>query len=167
MQRSPSTQWSGSAGAIYPLMRRLKRQGLLAARVDRVGRRPRMLYRVTPAGLTVLRSWIGPPLAPDVVTVSYDPLRSRARFLAALPPRERRRWVDAASVALAEVERRVRDWQPPDPKTDDAFLTLLTRHAELEVQARRQWLALVRGALAPRRMARKSEPTAPARRSHR
>ena len=143
MQKSPSTQWSGSAGAIYPLVRRLARQGLVAGRSEQVGRRGRVRYQVTAAGLRVLKAWVGPPFSPEAMTVSYDPLRSRARFLAALTPAQRRRWVNAAEAALTEVEARVRRWHELHVGEKDAFLDLLTRHAELDVAARRVWLLCV------------------------
>ena len=37
MQESPSTQWSASAGAIYPLLTRLHKEGLLKARDSATG----------------------------------------------------------------------------------------------------------------------------------
>ena len=143
MQKSPSTQWSGSAGAIYPLIRRLARRQLVAGRREQVGRRGRIRYQITAAGLRVLKAWVGPPFSPDAITVSHDPLRSRARFLAALPPAQRRRWVKAAQAVLSEVETRVRRWHELHAGAGDAFLALLTRHAELDVAARREWLSSV------------------------
>jgi DNA-binding PadR family transcriptional regulator len=149
MQKSPSTQWSGSAGAIYPLLRRLARRGLVAGRPEQVGRRGRVRYQVTAAGRRVLKAWVGPPFSPDVITVSYDPLRSRARFLAALAPAQRRCWVKAAEEALSEVEARVRRWHELHAGAGDAFLGTLSRHAELDVAARREWLSSVQGVRVP------------------
>src|SRR6185436_18926108 len=37
--RSPSSHWSGSAGAIYPLVKRLEARGLARSRAVRTGRR--------------------------------------------------------------------------------------------------------------------------------
>lgn len=140
MQNSPSTQWSGSAGAIYPLVRRLHKQGLLAARSEHRGKRRRREYTITAAGLKVLRGWIGPPLAGEAVTVSYDPLRSRARFLLALPPSERGPWVRTAVETLAEVAENVRRWHDLYAGADNPTGAILTRSGELDVQARQTWL---------------------------
>jgi DNA-binding PadR family transcriptional regulator len=144
MQLSPSTQWSASTGAIYPLMRRLERAGLLAARSAMAGKRPRYEYRITRRGVVALKRWIGPPLAADAVTVAHDPLRSRARFLAALTPGERRVWFAAARSALDEVERRVTDWsQRQSHHPGNAIRSasrIMTRSGELDVRSRRQWL---------------------------
>ncbi len=140
MSRSPSTQWSGSAGAIYPLMDRLRRRGWITGTRERVGLRRRTRYRITAAGRRALKSWIGPPLSPDAVTVTYDPLRSRARFLGLLSPGERRRWIVSAQAALDRVEELIRAWHAAHAGIGDAFTALLTRHGDLEVRARRAWL---------------------------
>ena len=43
------------ANTLYPLMRRLESQGLLASEWDNVGSKPRKYYRTTDEGLCVLR----------------------------------------------------------------------------------------------------------------
>jgi len=144
---SPSSQWSGSSGAVYPLLRRLERHRLVKARPGATGRRPKREYRLTAAGLRTLRAWIGPPLRNEAAGVSYDPLRSRARFLAALPPRARRSWASGARSALKETARRVKRWHSRYAG-DDPFLTLMTVHARRETAARRAWLSDVETALA-------------------
>jgi DNA-binding PadR family transcriptional regulator len=144
MQESPSTQWSGSAGAIYPLMRRLERAGLLRGRVRKAGKRAGREYQVTPAGIKALRAWVGPPLAAEAVTVAHDPLRSRARFLEALPVRQRLAWIQAARAALDEVERRVRAWEAVNGKRVGLAAELMTLSGEGDVRGRREWVDEVR-----------------------
>ncbi len=156
MQDSPSTQWSASAGAIYPLIRRLQREGLLRGRQERRGRRARRVYSATPAGERALRGWLGPPLADEAVTVAYDPLRSRARFLGVLRARERARWVAAALEALERVAGRVRAWDEKYGGRRDAIGAAITRSGELDLRSRRQWLrSLGRAVSAPGRPARR------------
>ena len=77
MLDSPSSQWSGSAGAIYPLLERLERRRLVSARKASRGKRAGWLYALTPTGHERLLEWLGPPLAPDVVSIAVDPLRTR------------------------------------------------------------------------------------------
>jgi len=148
MQGSPSRQWSASTGAIYPALRRLEGSGLLRGREAAQGRRRRREYEVTEAGLAVLRAWVGPPLGPETVTVAFDPLRTRARFLGALAPEARGAWVEGAIGVLDEVEKQVRGWAVAHGG-GDPFLESLTRHALLETEARRRWLegllTMVRG----------------------
>jgi DNA-binding PadR family transcriptional regulator len=139
MLDSPSTQWSGSAGTIYPLMRRLRRSGLLRVKQEATGRRKHETYSITPAGLKALKQWIGPPMSDEAITVTYDPLRSRARFLGALTRRQQLEWLKAAMDALDEVERRVKEWEELYTD-DDEFLRLVGRTGELDVQSRRKWV---------------------------
>ena len=140
LQGSPSTQWSGSAGAIYPLVRRLERGGLLKSRSAGRGKRASQEYTITPRGEAALRHWMGPPLPADALTVSHDPLRSRARFLAALPPGQRRAWIDAALESLREVTARIRAWEAANYDDGDPMVPLLTRSGLLDVKARQAWL---------------------------
>ena len=151
LAKSPSTQWSASAGAIYPVLRRLEKRGLVSARAEKDNVRRRRLYKITQSGLGVLRNWVGPPMAPDAVTVSYDPLRSRARFLACLNPARREQWITAADESLAAVERNVADWHARLGDAAGIFERSMTRSGELDCKARRQWLRELRQALGARR----------------
>jgi DNA-binding PadR family transcriptional regulator len=99
---SPSPHWSGSAGAIYPLMARLETARLLRSAAHATGDRGSRLYRLTPAGRRALERWIGPPLSGEVVGVPPDPLRMRIAILDVLPKARRRALLD-------EIERGVRD----------------------------------------------------------
>ncbi|MCL4741188.1 MAG: PadR family transcriptional regulator [Phycisphaerales bacterium] len=153
MRESPSRQWSASTGAIYPALRRLERDGLILGRELHRGKRRRREYEITRAGLGSLRGWVGPPLGEETLTVTYDPLRSRARFLGALSPRARVEWVDGALRALDEVEAKVRAWSS-DHDGEDPFLIAVTMNALLETESRRRWLERLRRIAAGERGAR-------------
>src|SRR5262249_55003786 len=86
---SPSPHWSGSAGAIYPLLSRLEQRRLVQSNAAHTGRRASKLYHVTTQGCRALRRWIGPKVSEWVAGVPADPLRTRLRFLGALSPRAR------------------------------------------------------------------------------
>lgn len=139
MLDSPSTQWSGSAGSIYPLMRRLHDYAYLSVKREATGQRKHKTYAITSAGLKALKRWIGPPMGDGVVTVTYDPLRSRARFLGALSRSQQLAWLEAALEVLEEVERRVKEWEA-SYAIDDEILQLIDRAGELDVQSRRKWV---------------------------
>lgn len=159
MRASPSTQWSASAGAIYPLLQRLEAQGLLTCENTHKGKRPRSVYTPTEDGLRALRAWIGPPLARDAATVAHDPLRSRARFLGVLTPAARRKWLVAARAALDEVEQQIIAWERSvSPK--DTFAAHMTRCGELDLEARRRWITELDERLdhAPARRAKGTTP---------
>jgi DNA-binding PadR family transcriptional regulator len=151
LARSPSTQWSASAGAIYPVLRRLEKRGWVSARAEKDNARGRRVYKITPSGLAVLRGWVGPPMAHEAVTVTYDPLRSRARFLGCLNPARREQWAAAADDALSTVERNVAEWHERFGGVAGAFEPWITRSGELDCKARRQWLRELKQALAGRK----------------
>jgi DNA-binding PadR family transcriptional regulator len=98
---SRSARFSGSAGAIYPLVTRLERGGLLRSRDDRRRLQRRRLYAITAAGTRRLRAWVAPPFRPEDVTALHDPIRSRVYFLRALPVATRRRFIAEAKAGLA------------------------------------------------------------------
>lgn len=87
---SPSPHWSGSAGAIYPLMARLQAAGLLRSVAHATGGRGSRLYRVTPAGRRALGRWVGPGVPDEVAGVPPDPIRMRIASMEVLPPAQRR-----------------------------------------------------------------------------
>jgi len=149
VQDSPSTQWSASAGAIYPLMRRLEKQGLLQSRAKRTGERKLREYRIAPRGKAVLKNWIGPKFSEDVITPSHDPLRSRARFLGLLKAKERQAWIRAAHEALDEVERRVNAWQDAQDATLGSIALIMTLSGRRDVASRRAWLKDVKKLIEP------------------
>src|SRR5215472_5946571 len=56
-QQSRSREWSGSAGAVYPALRRLHARGLLKAQQTGEGRRS-VNYALSKAGSEALTRWL-------------------------------------------------------------------------------------------------------------
>jgi DNA-binding PadR family transcriptional regulator len=137
---SPSPYWSGSAGAVYPLLARLEDRGLVRAQARRTGGRVSRHFVVTPRGRLMLERWLGPPLPDWILGVPMDPLRTRMSFLGALPPRRR-------ALFLAEAERQVRrhlaaarEEQVRTRAGSDVFASLVSRGAVASLEARLAWL---------------------------
>src|SRR5580704_2962890 len=78
---SPSPQWSGSAGTIYPLIERLLGRKLIRSKLCLTGKRRGYQISVTAAGSRALRAWLSLPIPEWVAGVPPDPLRTRVRFL--------------------------------------------------------------------------------------
>lgn len=74
-QDSRSLEWRGSAGAVYPAIRRLSARGLIISEPTDSGRRTSLLS-LTPLGITSLENWIC-DLA-RASSVGLDPFRLRA-----------------------------------------------------------------------------------------
>jgi DNA-binding PadR family transcriptional regulator len=138
-QLSPSPHWSGSAGAIYPIVARLTTRRLIRSRPHATGRRRSRLYEITPRGLDGLRLWLGPPLPDWAAAIPADPLRTRLRFLGALPPRRRNAFLAEAEAGLREhLQVLKKDFQRR--REDDRFSRLMARGAIRMVQARLAWI---------------------------
>src|SRR5579859_2754883 len=107
--QSQSSHWSGSGGAIYPLLRRLEKQKLLRSRSRTWGTGRKELYEITRRGVQALQAWLGPPLEPWTARPTFDPIRTRMSFFGALSPAKRRRFLAEAqknaATELREVER--------------------------------------------------------------
>jgi DNA-binding PadR family transcriptional regulator len=141
---SPSSHWSGSAGAIYPLVRRLEGRGLLKSTTRTGDRRGTRVYRLTLKGRNRLRSWLRPPLPDPAGLMVLDPLRVRVRFLEAVELRERYAIVDEAETKLAEQLKRIGFEAENARKRGEVFLYLSHRGAMRGLQAQLDWLHEVR-----------------------
>jgi len=97
---SPSSHWRGSVGAVYPAIARLQRLGLLKQHQATRRGRPCSLSELTPKGLAKLRKWLLPPLPSSAAAITYDPIRTRAYFLAALTKEQQQEF-------LGEAERQM------------------------------------------------------------
>lgn len=136
---SPSPHWSGSAGAIYPLVVRLETAGLVRSVAHATGSRKSRLYRVTPRGRGVLQRWVGPRVPEEVVGVPPDPLRARVALLHVLPPGLRLTFLQelesrlAGFLALAEAD--LASGRAGDPEFE-----LMARGAIAMQRTRLEWL---------------------------
>lgn len=85
-QVSPSLEWSGSAGAVYPAIQRLVAAGLIDAETQTTGRRTSTLS-LTSIGVERLEDWICDPVR--AASVGLDPFRLRSGMWAHLAPGRR------------------------------------------------------------------------------
>jgi DNA-binding PadR family transcriptional regulator len=132
---SPSPQWSGSAGTIYPLIERLARRKLIRSKVFLKGKRRGQQISLTDAGSKALRLWLAVPVPAWVAGVPPDPLRTRIRFLDAINPSQRRAFLrDAHRRTQAHLRAVEADCERRRPK--GGFQYLIARGALLSMQSR-------------------------------
>lgn len=124
--------WSESYGQIYPTLKQLEAEGLVAGRDDESGGRGRRVYTLTEDGLATLRGWLREPPEPDVPR--YE-ISLKLFFGDQLP-------VETAVAHLESHRERHR--------------AMLDRYTELEPELERQlagsprlpyWLAVLRGGI--------------------
>jgi DNA-binding PadR family transcriptional regulator len=144
---SPTPHFRGHVGSIYPLMRRLEGRRLLRSRAAHQGQRASRRYEVTDAGLAALRRWLSPPLEETATATTYDPLRARVYFLAALPPGRRQALLlDAETKLREQIPVLVADDQRYR-KSGDLFSQLASRGMMHALRARIAWIGEMRRAL--------------------
>ncbi len=103
---STSRRYSGSAGAIYPLLRRLEASGYVKSSTGRNGQQNKRIYALRSKGLKAVVQWLG-DLDPAVVSTD-DPLRTRFQYLRLLKSAERADWFEAAAMALKAQDAAIR-----------------------------------------------------------
>ena len=99
---SPSLFFSGSAGAIYPAVKRLQKKGLVEAERSGTRGKPSKSLTITPKGRNEFLSWyLDTSQAGDS---GYDPIRGRISVMGALPPNTQS---DIASRMFKIAEKRL------------------------------------------------------------
>ncbi len=144
---SRAPRFSGSAGAIYPLVRRLETRGLVRSTPSTRGRRAQRDFRITRLGGTALKRWVRAPISLGDGTLIHDPLRTRMLFLSALPREEALSFVLEALVALRRALQQAQTDCREKPVGEDPFAHFAARNALLVTRARVKWLAEVQGQL--------------------
>ena len=147
---SPSLHWSGSAGAVYPLLARFEERGFVRSKKEMHGDRAGWLYTLTASGRRCFLVWLGPPVAPEVVSITPDPLRTRSYYLDALSPGRLAAFFAQGRKALKE-HLRVLTAQ----KAEDDLERLALRGAARLTRARLAWIEEVRRALGRNRRAKR------------
>ena len=136
--QSPTSDWSGSAGAIYPAIARLERNGLIVRTQTPDGRGTRILS-LTKTGVDALHEWA---TSPDLATrITSDPFRTRVDYLKALPAPERRAALaqirNAMTHLLAVIDEQISADNPAKTEANNLARDLLT--------ARLDWLDAAKG----------------------
>jgi PadR family transcriptional regulator, regulatory protein AphA len=82
--------WPRAESAIYREVKRLAAMGLVAAKREYVGKRPRTVYWITDAGRQVLREWLDTPVSPfamdfeAMIRLFIAPLGTKEQLVATL-----------------------------------------------------------------------------------
>ncbi|MFZ1990390.1 MAG: PadR family transcriptional regulator [Alphaproteobacteria bacterium] len=131
---SKSAEWSGSAGAVYPAIRRLEAAKL--ARATKTGdARGSLTYELTPKGTGVLESWMGDTAR--AISPGMDPFRTRSALWKTLPKSD---WRALRSRLAAAIEGRLAAIKKEMPNSEDE-LDRVTLGLEQELQEMRlAWL---------------------------
>ena len=144
---SPSPHWSGSAGAIYPLVTRLEKRGLIRVADRTADGRSGKLYCLTASGRRALRKWIGAPVSLDVAGVPPDPLRNRIEHFPLLTKEEQRAFLEDAQACCREHLDQLKEYMARKRDSGEFFAHLVVRGSVRMMQVRLDWLHEVTKAL--------------------
>ncbi|MCA9298028.1 MAG: PadR family transcriptional regulator [Phycisphaerales bacterium] len=129
-ETSRTVTFSGSAGAIYPAIERLRERGLVDAAPiddDRGGHH----LRCTTDGIRAIREWIASPPR----TLTTDPIRTRMLFAGALTARQRDAWFRSTIESLeADLDA---EWTAHH---DDPWIRAAQEGAIRSLDTRLEWL---------------------------
>ncbi|WP_394540322.1 helix-turn-helix transcriptional regulator [Lysobacter enzymogenes] len=133
-QVSPSIEWSGSAGAVYPAVARLQRRGLIAVgeAADKRATRPLSL---TAEGEAALLAWASD--GERAASVGLDPFRLRSGIWMALPPAQR---APVLRGIAAQIEANLRFLDAYVQTVDGIEAVRLRMSMQLQ-QSRLEWIA--------------------------
>ena len=137
---SPSQYWSASSGAIYPLIRRLARRGLIHVREKTEDSRRGNLYVLTAAGSRTLKNWLATLDSPAAISVPPDPVRNRIAFFAVLDPARRKALLARAVRKMSSHLSRVQAYTERVKANKDTGEYWIRVGAQRMLEARLQWL---------------------------
>jgi DNA-binding PadR family transcriptional regulator len=128
---SPSESWSGSAGAVYPMIKRLAARGLLEPSAAAAGKRKRIDYQITSEGREALEAWLLDTRR--AAGMGFDPLRTRLGHLHLVTPAQRKAFLDEVRAISEEFAKQPAfTGQPRMIKIHESWL-----------KARAAWLAML------------------------
>jgi len=140
---SRSSHFSGSSGAIYPLVERIKQAGLVTAEKRSQGKRVSTLYRLNDAGQQALRAWLT-PVESWMAAVEFDPIRTRVHFLGTLTPAQRKHFFREAAAHLEAEIQATESLIAQLHDQDDKWKTWGARGALSVLTARQKWVEEIR-----------------------
>ena len=138
--KSPNSRWSGSAGAVYPLMRRLEYGNLCISKTFKTGKRSGKNYELTEKGRECLRRWLGPPLTKEATGLLSDPIRTRLSFISALSRNDQQDFLfEAKTIIHSHVDRSEEECKR-NRETGNTVDYIVSRGALLLSRARLEWI---------------------------
>jgi DNA-binding PadR family transcriptional regulator len=141
--RSSTTEWSASAGSIYPVIERLLDLRLIRAESRTGDARGRRDLRITRRGDHAVRAWLL-ELEPRFASATPDPIRTRAYFLEHLKSAaDQRAFVTRArelTQSMIHALRRQTEAEAAPSEADH----LAALGALFQLEARLRWLAVLR-----------------------
>lgn len=140
-----SGSWSGSAGSIYPALKRLEHQGIIDGTIESVHTRLRRTYRITPVGEAMLDVWLTSPLTNDEILNQREiPL---IKFLFAeqrLSREDILNWLDSYEKQMQMYSKLHRFWNTAQLSVSSTHQQLLLEATDMELEMQQGWVQRAR-----------------------
>lgn len=136
---STTTQFSSSAGSIYPLMKRLAERGYMKARKNTSDGRGSRVYCVSAKGLRKVQAWITSITDPAEIGI-YDPIRARLLNLSLLANEEQIRWLETTISLLERQKDLIRSYETQEFVGDQRLYAISREGMWAENATRLRWL---------------------------
>lgn len=137
---------STSPGSIYPALKRLEKQGLIAGEVESVHEtRPRKVYRITGQGETLLDKWLRSPLTMTEALEERDVVLVRFLFSEKRLSREEiLGWLEAYEKNLESYDAPRRMFYDIMHNVSSIHQQLIIEAKVMELNTQREWIKLAR-----------------------
>ncbi len=134
--QSPVTGLNESKGTIYPVVRRLKRNQLIAARKLEGDKRNTELLSCTKQGRSALRAWL--KQVDQTEMLLEDSLRTKLLSFELLSAKEQQKWI---SDAKAQLNAKIQEVESFGISLSIPFQDLVMENVQIFLNGRRRWLA--------------------------
>lgn len=135
---SHSLEWKGSAGAVYPAVKRLEQKGFLEASAAQGGRATRRLS-LTDNGRAALMEWACDSRL--ATSVGIDPFRLRSGIWIGLPPERRRTLFASLRAEIASSLVVIQDMLDATDPIERVRLAQAIRVQRARLQTLKRWEA--------------------------
>lgn len=141
-ETTPMGHYSSSPGAIYPALKRLEEQGLIAGEVaDRETLRPKRIYSATLEGIEVLRDWVSLPIAKEDLLHKDDELILRFALMGSVVDSDTtRRFLEQMKEALDQYIPELEEVLAAMPKEGPPHGRLALGSGIGAYRARQEWV---------------------------
>jgi DNA-binding PadR family transcriptional regulator len=137
---------SSSPGSIYPMLKRLERNGLMTGKVETLHEtRARKMYSPTPLGEQLLDEWLRLPVSAEDVFTGKDLLLMKFLFMERrLSRAEVITWLANYAEALELHEQLLRVLRDPEMKEWSLHQQLLIEATIMDLNVQRTWIGVAR-----------------------
>jgi DNA-binding PadR family transcriptional regulator len=139
-------RWSASPGSIYPMLKRLEQQGIIAGRLEmEYETRPRKMYTLTPLGESLLDDWLRAPLANTEIGQERDIVLLKFLFSEKRLTRDEvLAWLDGYEKATETYIAMSNMQRDPNAKEWSVHQQLVIEASFMELEMQRTWIRQAR-----------------------